>query len=73
MKGSLGIWSSVVGHDWGGLKNLAEWGKSICDKGGIVLKSGDLALGTDHDRSLDCGGLMPCLELRRNVDSSFCA
>jgi len=48
-KESLGIWSGMVGHDWGGLRNLAEWGWSICNKGGTVPKSGDLALGMDHD------------------------
>ena len=49
MKESLGIWSGMVGHDRGGLRNLAEWGWSICIEGGTVLKSGDLALGTEYD------------------------
>jgi len=41
----------MIGVDWGGLQSLAEWGWSKCNEGGIVLKSGDLALGTDCDRS----------------------
>jgi len=49
MKESLGILSGMVGHDQGGLRNLAEWGWSICNKGRTVPKSGDLALGTDFD------------------------
>ena len=57
MKGNLDAWLGMVGVDWGGLRNLAEWGWSTCDKGGTVLKSEDLALGMDcdsmdHDRDV---------------------
>jgi len=27
-------WSGMVRVDWGGLRNLAEWGWSTCDKEG---------------------------------------
>ena len=51
MKGNLDAWSGMVGVDWGGLRSLAEWGWSTCNNGGTVLKSGDLALGMDHDNN----------------------
>jgi len=49
-KVNLDAWSGIVGVDWGGLRNLEEWGWSECNRGGTALKSGDLALGMDHDR-----------------------
>ena len=49
MKGNLDTWLGIVRADWGCLRNLVEWGWSECNAGGIALKSGDLALGTDHD------------------------
>src|SRR5882724_2311718 len=42
-------WLGMVRVDQGGLRNLAEWVWSACNKGGTVPKSEDLALGTDHD------------------------
>ena len=51
MKGNLDAWSGMVRVDWGGLRNLAEWGWSKCDEGGTVLKSGEIALAMDCDNS----------------------
>ena len=45
--GNLYAWSGIVGVDWDGLRNLAKWGWSVCDKGGTVPNSGELDLGMD--------------------------
>jgi len=39
-KGNLDAWLGMARVDWGGMRNLEEWGWSECDEGETALRVG---------------------------------